>query len=207
MLSEKSNEQAALYQELATDLLGDSKFYDALVAFNRSLCLALPGSVEMSLSFEGRSEIYFKVGQFEKCLKNIKAAREHQLPPDKAFACDEREKLCYEHLGEKLPIDELVNLFKLSYPANEKIPFIADCLSICECEEFGRYIVATHDLKPGDVIVAEETPFNFISSSSLFTRCFNCLKSNMLDLDPSSASGESSNLLKMKIFIKTFLFQ
>lgn len=191
MLCEKSNEQAALFQELGVELLSTSKFYDALVAFNRSLCLAFPGSMEMSLSFEGRSELYYKVGQFEKCLRNIQAAREHQLPPDKAFACDEREKLCYERFGEKLPC-ELENLFKLSYPPNEKIPFIADCLSICECEKFGRFIVARHDLKPGDVIVIEETPFNFISSSSIFTRCFNCLKSNMLDLNPSSASGESS---------------
>lgn len=56
--------------------------------------------------------------------------------------------------GEETAIDlesKKISL-NLSYPSNEKIPFIANCLELRTNEEFGRHIVTTRDLKVGDVV-------------------------------------------------------
>jgi SET and MYND domain-containing protein 4 len=187
----KSNEQAAKFREAGIKLLSQEKFFGALVALNKSLSVAEPGSLEIALAFEARSEVFFQVEQYEKCLKNVAAAREHGYPEDKLEHLKEREEKCRKLADEKCQntADELRNFLKISLPINEKLPFVADCLELRESEKFGRHIVTNCDLKPGDVIAVEESHFHFISSSAICMRCFNCFRSNMLDLIPSSTSG------------------
>lgn len=67
--------------------------------------------------------------------------------------------------------------FELSYPANSKIPFVADCLELKQSPQFGRYITTKINLSPGDV-VAVETPF-FHSITGKSKRCINCLKTSL----------------------------
>ena len=189
MFSAKSNEQVAKYREEGDNFLKQLKVYEALVAYNKSICFAEPGSLEISLTFERRSEVFFNVAQYEKCLSNINAAREHGYPSDKIVYLNEREEKCKILLKEATRDNVLIDYPKLTYPPNEKIPFIVDCLQLREDKDFGRYVITTNNLIPGDVIAIEETFMNFISPNAVHTRCFNCLKSNMLDLFPSSASG------------------
>lgn len=192
MLGVKSNNQAAKFREEGTELLAESKFYDALVSFNKSLSFAEPGSLEMALTYEMRSETYFQGGQYGKCLGNIQAAREHAYPSDQVDKLVKLEEKCWNFINDGAcdSSNDLWDFLNLSYPANEKIPFLVDCLEMREDEKFGRYVVTTKDLIPGDVIAMEESHFHFISPKAIFTKCFNCFKSNMLDLIPSSAFGE-----------------
>lgn len=191
MFSVKSNEQVAKYREKGDNFLNQFKVYEALAEYNKSLCYAEPGSVDISLTFERRSEAFFLVAQYEKSLKNIKAAKEHGCPSDTVDKLNECEERCKKTMEDQvlLPDSVLHDFLKLTYASNEKIPFIVDCLKLREDEKNGRYIITTRDLKPGDVIAIEETSLTFINPNAVFTRCFNCLKSNMLDLFPSSASG------------------
>lgn len=114
----KSNEQAAKFREEGSELLTQAKFFDALVALNKCLCLAEPGSLEISLAFEKRSEVFFQVDQHEKCLSNILAAKEHGYPNDKIEQLNEREAKCKQMIDEKCEssIDELRNFIKMSQP-------------------------------------------------------------------------------------------
>lgn len=191
MFSKKSTVQAEAHLEEGIKLLAQSKFYEALAAYNKCLCHAEPGSVEISLAFEGRSEVFFKMNQFVKCIGNIYAAKEHGLPAEELIVINNREKKCRQLMFESTsdPSDILWSFLKLSYPANKKIPFIVDCLVLRDNEKYGRHIITTQDLYPGDVIAIEESSFNFLSPDVVYTKCFNCLNSNMLDLQPSSASG------------------
>lgn len=194
MLGAKSNEQAAKYRAEGDGYLGEAKIFDALVAYNKSLSCAELGSLEIAMVFARRSEAFLQIQQYPKCLSNIQAAKEHGYPEDLLDTLNEREAKCKLLMENHKPdpADDPWSFFKLSHPANEKIPFIADCLELRENETFGRFIVTTRDLKPGDVVAMEQCYFNFIGGNAIFTKCFNCLKSNMLDLMPSSASGEIS---------------
>jgi hypothetical protein len=134
MLSEKSNEQAEKFRQEGNEFLSHLKFFDALVAFNKSLCCALPGSLELSLAYEGRSEVFLHVGEYEKYLENIQLAREHGCSEERTKMLNEREENCMKIMKEKNEDldDDPWSFFKLSYPSNEKIPFIVECLELRE---------------------------------------------------------------------------
>ncbi|CRK89643.1 CLUMA_CG003547, isoform A [Clunio marinus] len=186
MFRAKSNEQASKFCQEGSEMLKEGNFYEALKAINKSLCLAEPGSLVMCESFAVRSEIYFEMREYQNCLTNIEAAKEHGFEKDNK-GLNDREMECKKLMDENKESD-LWAFFKLSYPANEKLPFIIKSLEMKEDEKFGKHIITNEDLMAGDVIAIEESCLNFFSPKTLFTKCFNCLKSNLLDLIPSSAS-------------------
>lgn len=174
-------------RELGNQMYQNSQFYDAICFYNESLLQAktLKSNSLLSLAYSNRSAVFFTVKQYELCLENIKLAKEHGYQADKLPTLDVREKKCNDilaHQKAKDPADDATSFFKLSYPANNKIPFIISCLEMRETEQYGRGIYTNKDLKPGD-IVAIEKPFMFLTYGD-FRRCANCFKSNMMSLIP-----------------------
>lgn len=197
MITAKSHEKALKFREEGNKFLAQHEYYKALVAFNTSMCYS-EFAMEISLGFERRSEVYLLLGQYKTCLRNIQAANDGKLPDGVPMQLMDREETCKKLMSEAEKPDpeyEPLNYFKLSYPPNEKIPFFVECLDFRENDKFGRHIVTSSELQPGDIIAIEDTFFNFINPNAVFTRCYNCLKANMLDLLPSGSSGK---LLKLK---------
>ena len=127
---------------------------------------------------------------------NIEWARENDYPAEKIQKLNEREEKCKKMKEEHVedPEDDPWNYFKLSYPANPKIPFIINDLTMKTTAKFGRGIYATRNLNPGDFIAIEEAQIKTFSVMNElviggFHICFNCLKSNMLNLLPCSVSA------------------
>jgi SET and MYND domain-containing protein 4 len=150
MQSGKSNEQAQVFLNEGAELLAQQKFFDALVALNKSLCVAEPGSIEMSAAFETRAEVFLSVGQYDKCLKNLQAAMRFGCPPHRLEILRNSEEKCKRLITtDSSSIDELRNFVSMKLPRNKKIPFIADCLELREDDKFGRFIVTNRDLSPG----------------------------------------------------------
>jgi SET and MYND domain-containing protein 4 len=165
-----------------------NQFYEALISYNKSLCVSRNGSENLGVCFANRSAVYLELKQVDKCLENIELARSHGYQNEARL--EEREKKA-KTLKETIEEDSANNpaqFFKLSYPANEKIPSIANCLEVHENSQFGRHIVTNKDLNPGDIIAIEEPMFMTISKRARHCRCSNCLKSNMLSLIPCNGS-------------------
>lgn len=124
---------------------------------------------------------YLACGKFDECLKNIQWARENGYPANKLSKLQEREDKCIEkkakvvHDSEEDPL----NYFKLSHPANPKIPFIADCL-----EYRDGVMYTTRDLKAGDFIAFEPAGYSFMYGSAQYTRCCLCMKTAMSNCIP-----------------------
>lgn len=76
------------------------------------------------------------------------------------------------------------DFFKLSHKPNKNIPFIADCLALTTTQRLGRRIITKESLSVGDIVAIEEPLFHIINPMSYFERCFNCLKTNKLNLIP-----------------------
>lgn len=186
MTSAKSNEIADKFREDGNTHWRCGELHEALVAYNKSLCYAQEGSDQLSLAYANRSAVYLAAKMFQKCLENIKLSRDHGYQVNNLSKLNEREKKCKKFMNseELNPEDDPWNFFKLSYPANEKIPFIVNFLELREDRKFGRYLVTTSNLKPGDVIAIEEPFYKSIDQEFFHSRCANCLKSNQLSLVP-----------------------
>lgn len=167
------------------------KLYKALSSFNQSLTHALPGSEEMSLAYANRSAVYFKAKFYAECLENIKKARDNGFPAHKMKQLDDCEEKCKNLILEDKKVDRFDpwSFFKLSYPANDKIPFIVNCLELRENEKYGNHVIASRNLNPGDFLSIDEPLFKMLDHHFISRRCFTCLKSNNMNLMPSPDSA------------------
>lgn len=184
-------------------------FDAALVEYNKSLCCAPAKSKELGLAYANRSSIYCEVRMYQKCVENIKLARENNYPGEKMKTLDDREQKCLKLIKSGLRDVEfdVWDFFKLSYKANKRIPFIIDGLELAENEKYGRMIVTTRDLKAGNIIAIEEPAFKVLDEIALKYRCSYCLKNNHYSLIPcekcpkgKSAGRNFNNIQLISIF-------
>lgn len=172
------------------------QFYDAIMYYNRSLCYSkLDKSTDLAaLAYGNRSAVYFELREYQKCLDNIDLARKAGFPADKLERLAEREARCLRSLSTFTPDpdNDPSNFFKLSYPGHTTHPYIANCLELVSSHRYGRHIITKQDLKPGDIVALEETPFKSLSRQGMYSRCASCFKTNRLSLlsSPHCAQGK-----------------
>lgn len=175
------------------DFSDKSQYFEALISFNKSLCNSPLRSKNIGIAFARRSDVYFKLKKLELCVENIKLARQHGFSVDDTQELVERERKCEIALEEQKANDDSPwNYFKLSHPPNKKIPFIADCLKLHETWKYGRCVITTRSLHAGDVVAIEQPLFKIINKGNRFSRCGQCIKSNMLSLIPCPGRCTSS---------------
>jgi SET and MYND domain-containing protein 4 len=120
----------------------EEKYYEALVFYNKSLMTSLPHSPQISLAYSYRSAVYLKIMEYKLCLDNIQLARDSGHPAEKLQTLKDREEKCKMLMKtESCNNNDPWEFFKLSYPANPKIPFIVNCLELRKDQKFGRHII------------------------------------------------------------------
>ena len=190
----KSNNAVESSKKKCNEHLDRGEFYEALIACNKSACFAVQNTPALAVAYANRSVIYFKCELYVECLENIKLARDNGYPADKLHKLQGREETCKKHMGTESKYFDIWSFFKLSHPANEKIPFIVNCLELREDEKYGRHVVTTQDLKTGDFIAIEEPFCKMRTGNTNYSRCSHCLKSRNLSLVPCTGctSGKSN---------------
>lgn len=183
----KSSYHAKKFRNIGNLKLKKQKYFEALDNFNKSLCLAEEGSEDASLAYASRSEVYAEVNEIRKCLLLKNPSRN----PSKIKQIEIYKSTESENSDKNTSDDDPWRFYKLSFPPNDKIPFVSNCLEIQNDENFGRYITTKQCLKPGDIIAIEEPFFKIVHSSASHLRCANCLKSNKMNLIPSNLSSSS----------------
>lgn len=196
MFDEKCNSKADEFRDEGNAHFRNGEFQQALVCYNRSACYAELGSRQLSLAYANRSAVYMQATMYRKCLENVQMSRDEGNRDDKL---DEREEKCKRlmKVEKSNPNRDPWDFFKLSHPSNERIPFIVDCLELRQDDKFGRYVVTSCELRPGDVIAIEEPFYKFIDKEQRYSRCSNCLKSNDLSLIPCTQCTSSERIIIM----------
>jgi len=179
-LAMKSNRISENYRQEGNKLYRIKSYRESLGYYNDALCYIKDlNSTEAALIYANRSIIYLELQYPEQCLENIEMARNAGYPADKIKVLDKRQRKC-----EKMMRNPLKEFFKLSYPAHEKTPFVANCIEMREDEKFGRGLYANRDLKTGDVIVDAEPVVIDINKLNYFIQCTNCGQTNFMSLIP-----------------------
>jgi SET and MYND domain-containing protein 4 len=139
----KNADLSTHYRNEGNSMYQQSKFYETLESYNKSLMSSKPNSLERAPAFANRSAVYFEVKQYQLCLDNIQLARDSGYPVEKQQILKDREEKCKKLMEKEVKSDDddPWTFFKLSYPANAKIPFIVDCLELQKDKKFGRHIV------------------------------------------------------------------
>ena len=202
----KCEQTAEKYRNDGNLYFRNKKFREALEAYNQSLCFA--GSDGVSLAYGNRSAVYLEVKLFNECLENIKLACDHGFPEEKRQKLFEREQKCKKlmKIVVKNHEGDSKKFFTLSHAPNSKIPFIVECLQLCESEKFGRYLITNQNLKTGDVIAIEEPFYKFIDAEVIHSRCANCLKSNNLNLIPCTTCTKCEKSFNFSTIFTNFSF-
>lgn len=180
----KCNIKAERFRNEGNLFYGQGKSYGALISYNKSLCFSI-SQLQLSLAYANRSAVYLELKQFDKCLINIELARDNNYPYKPKLR--ERKAKCVDMMRQSCtpdPENDPRSFFKMTHRPNEKIPFVIDCLELRKDEKFGRHIVTNRDLKPGDIVSVEKPIFMVALKSASYSRCANCLKSNMMNLIP-----------------------
>lgn len=153
--------------------------FKSLLVANKNLSEA-KNSSEVAFCYGLRSRVYFAMGQYRKCWRNIKQASDCGLglPPD----LDELRAKCLELMAEE-DLRKL-NFFRLSHPPNERNPSLVGCIELRENEQFGRHLVTTQKLKSGDIVAIEKPFYKSLDKNAAHGRCAECFSSNSLDMIP-----------------------
>ena len=120
------------------------EFHEALLEYNTAIRYAMPKSKESGILYYKRAAVYFECQKYAQSLENIQWARQSNLQESVIELMNELEEKCRSKMEEEAICEKFedstrlteseVNstdqkfdpwsFFKLSRPANEKIPFI-----------------------------------------------------------------------------------
>ena len=183
----KSNE----YRSIGNNYFKIKYWFCSLMYYNKSIAFAI-SKEDLALGYGNRSAVYFHTKLYEDCLQNIQLARDNGYPANKMSKLAEREAKCKELMTKQKneKSENLWDFFKLSYPANEKIPWVVDCVEMRQTEKYGRGIYAKQNLKAGDIICIDEEPvLNYTKEDNGYYHCYNCFKAHRMNLIPCDHTG------------------
>jgi len=207
MAQNKDNKEAEKLRNEGNVFFKHNKHFDALLKYNESLCRSENGSVNIPLAYANRSAVFMELKMYEKCLKNIQQAKDAGYPQDKMETLNSRNERASLMLTKSFPAapqeSDPFKFIHLSYPANPKNPEIVDRLELAENEKYGRHIIASKDLKAGDVIAIEKHAVKILHHDLLkkmpkdhiyYQFCAHCLDTNKLDLIQCDGCVKSKSL-------------
>ena len=135
--SAKSTSLSEYHRNKGNRLLKAREFHEALLEYNFAISFAWSKSQNLAIAYLNRSAVYLECQKFDESLENIKWARESNFPEYAIEQLDEWEEKCRSRMETKAisgkgkfkvtNTDKKFDpwsFFKLSRPANEKIPFI-----------------------------------------------------------------------------------
>lgn len=200
-MESKSNEKSDLLRAEGNKFYSQKQFFDALLKYNESLCRAELETSSVGLAFANRSAVYFEMKVFDKCLHNIELAKLNNYPEKNLATIEKRGEKCLEMMKKKSKVDSR-DFIKLSYPANQKLPYVVDCLELKQDKNYGRFIVTNRALNVGDILAIEEPFCRVLQERFIYQRCSGCFEDNFMDLIPCEKCGKGKKIIFQMFLIK-----
>lgn len=175
--SKKDDNKSEVLRNKGNESYKNKQYETALLLYNESLALAPDGSKSLALAYGNRSALLFQIKKYAAAMLDIQQAKASNYPEDLLVKLDNRRLKCILHLNnvtneehQRFETNPLLN------GSNHEIPCASAALSLEFDVNFGRRMVAKHDIAPGSILV-EESPFTCTLAFELrYSRCSNCLR-------------------------------
>lgn len=173
----KNNLIADEYRRNGNDKFAEKNYFDALKLYNKSLCYAENESENIGFAYANRARCYLLMGMYEKCLIDLRLAKQNNYPEHMMYKLQYREQMCMEAQKSNEGDTSEKSDQKLDYQANEKFPCLANVVKIQNNSQYGRHLVATEDIEVGNTVMVEQCYFGEIVKNP-YDSCNICLKRN-----------------------------
>ncbi|KAG4068973.1 hypothetical protein HA402_009609 [Bradysia odoriphaga] len=137
-------------------------FEGALLKYNESACMAENKSEHLGLSYANRSQCFYKLELYQRCLVDIELARESGYPINLISKLDNRKEECEKHLKAG-KIEK----------ANSEWEDTVRSFKIETDDEYGRLARATRDIEIGETVLIEKAYIRTVNSEQS-NECTNC---------------------------------
>lgn len=152
-----------------------ANYRKAMEIYNESLCFAEPGTEHISLGYANRSNCFYKLKMYDRCIDDIFLAKKGKCTPIMIDMLNKCFDKCMEFINEGDVA--YAHKPKLCCPANKQIPVFSNSIKIEFDERRGQRVVATENLNAGQTFMVEP-----VYVGELFTEkyksCSICLKYN-----------------------------
>jgi SET and MYND domain-containing protein 4 len=196
-MSGKSDQKSNVLKNQAERFSKSGEFYDAFLKLNKSLCLA-ENPRNVGELFAIRARYFYEVQLYQKCLNNVKLARKYSW--DHKNLIELEQQSLAKNLENVNLIENPWDFFKLSHPANPKLPYVIDALEVKCDKKYGRFLITNKDLEVGNIVAIEKPFFKILKSdpddaeypqSNAYHYCANCLTDNLFDLIPCGGCSQT----------------
>ncbi|XP_046483537.1 SET and MYND domain-containing protein 4-like isoform X1 [Neodiprion pinetum] len=176
---ESSEELAIAYANRSAALFRLGKFTDCVEDIDRALNLKYPDRLKiklykrkkLSLVALGRSGRDTSFQETVNSLEKMDLQKDEKDEPKKELL-----QLSSVRLISKSPAYALQHLPPTILASNPTIPSASDGVTIKYSKKFGRHLVATRKIKPGEVLILEKPYCSRLNLKNVYTHCSYCLQ-------------------------------
>ncbi|KAG5877079.1 hypothetical protein JTB14_011783 [Gonioctena quinquepunctata] len=171
----KSNDSSVNYRNDGNAFFKASNYGKALEMYTKSIMFAEIGSESLALAYGNRSAVLFAKTYYNECLEDIERALANDVP-DRTKANLIIRKQRAEQLKKKQQPIRYYTPAPTLENTNPLISCASSSVEIKHNQKYGRHIVATEDIKVGDVISVEDSFVHMIHCECKYTHCHLCLE-------------------------------
>ncbi|KAL7305327.1 hypothetical protein TKK_0002457 [Trichogramma kaykai] len=173
----KEANDSFLYNE---DKKSEKAYKRILSLYSKSIAFAPKNLDELlAMTYANRSALLLHLKKYTECLRDIDTALELTKSEFLRFKLLARKDQCSafaRSCGEN-DAPPLNDRRAATISASADRTYVSDCLSVMYSEKYGRYVQASRDIRPGEIVVVERGYVTFAKRDKAYLICSHCLES------------------------------
>lgn len=163
--------------------------HEILINYSKSIAFAPKDSEELALGYSNRSALLMHLHRYEETLIDIERAlhitnsdglkKKLQARKEKCLGLLEEEKLAGSAKNLSLcGSEDLENLASklMNFEPSVALPCASKSVGLAYNDKFGRHLVATQDIDPGQILIVEQGYVCYPMLNQLYLVCSHCLQ-------------------------------
>ncbi|KAJ8679926.1 hypothetical protein QAD02_015713, partial [Eretmocerus hayati] len=147
-----------------------------LTYYSKSIAYAPLNCEELALTYSNRSVLWYHFHRYDLCLIDVNRALSITKSNELKTSLLSRKKKC---LDFKQSVSNNCKDYKIpelsEHNASKNISCGADSITMKQSEKYGRHYVATRDIRPGEIVIIEESSYAAVNNHQLYLVCSHCL--------------------------------